>query len=450
MYKYFKKLENSDEFKIYLVDNWNNWESCYYSNNKDEFTENFYSNFKEVSTYLEIIDCLIEGYFEKREQNDCDDSVIMSFETWKDENLKHVNDIKNQVKICEEEMDILLYYYIDGCIYLKELYPEYRDFILKVLEMLKNARFALCSKCEIKIKKKKPAYIIPNAWFITPNGFMYNCNGKIASELKGHKVANLNLDFKNIEEFLEKNRIIPYDSRFKEEITKSMKNGYVNALQFQCSFNFVDHLPNVLTREILYTLECYKNVCNYELERDQDPDQWSLYSEIYLPENKYISVRRKPKRNLMIKIDVEDLKRSYQPNILELYIGLLNARDNLYQSFRRLNVSKHKKELLEKIYGLSWDVWDKYLNTLIRFCGFHKVETCEKKITTSSLYGVELFKEYLKQGWDLYIVPPIVYDSYLDDITEMDMQSYFVRKHFDKVLNEYEDKGRVLVRDINC
>jgi hypothetical protein len=64
--------------------------------------------------------------------------------------------------------------------------------------------------------------------------------------------------------------------------------------------------------------------------------------------------------------------------------------------------------------------------------------------------GIKEFKLYLEKGWDLYIVPKIIYDKEKDDIFEMDFKSYFIDKYFDKELSEYNGKGRVLIRDMNC
>lgn len=185
--------------------------------------------------------------------------------------------------------------------------------------------------------------------------------------------------------------------------------------------------------------ECFENICKTRKEPEE-------FKRIILPRKEVVVELKKREEDREIKIDSAELVRSYQPNIVTLYVGYLNAKMYLYKSFVRLNDSKRKRELLKKVYNLSWR---DYNDILIKFCGFHKLETCEKKITTSSLYGVDLFKEYLNLGYDLYIVPPLVYDTYLDDIAEMDFHSYYVDNHFEKVLNAYNGKGRVLVRGKN-
>lgn len=86
----------------------------------------------------------------------------------------------------------------------------------------------------------------------------------------------------------------------------------------------------------------------------------------------------------------------------------------------------------------------------MRFCGFSKIERGEKKITTARLNGIQLFSQYLEKGFDLYIIPPVVYDKYLDDVSVCDMHSYMLEHYFEKKLKEYKGKGRVLIRDINC
>lgn len=241
-----------------------------------------------------------------------------------------------------------------------------------------------------------------------------------------------------------KNIEFPYyrnNVSYQEHLNELIKNGWVNEIDFQLYANLTLDFNIVLTEKLLNQKQFSNLVLNL-------PDR-ELKCLILKDKKIEIEIINQ-ERERLIKLpkSLQEMKTSYQPNINTLVQGYLAAVIDVYKSFNRLNDSNHKKELLKKIKASCYG--DFYINTLIRFCGFHKIETCEKKITTSSLYGVNLFKEYLKRGWNLHIIPPLVYDSYLDDITDMNMQSYFVRKHFEKVLNEYEGKGRVLVRDINC
>ena len=87
-------------------------------------------------------------------------------------------------------------------------------------------------------------------------------------------------------------------------------------------------------------------------------------------------------------------------------------------------------------------------DVLVRFSGFHKIEsTVDNTITTSSLNGITEFSEYLKKGWNLHIIPRIIYDKNKDKLSEINFNSYFVSKHLDNELAKYEGKGKILIKD---
>lgn len=132
---------------------------------------------------------------------------------------------------------------------------------------------------------------------------------------------------------------------------------------------------------------------------------------------------------------------------MKLTIGFYDAKLSLYRSFEKINISKRKAEIAKKIEASTLQSKEELL---IRFSGFHKIESCEKKITTSSLYGIRNFQEYLNKGWDLYIVPCIGYDKIVDDIFEMNINEYFISNFLDKELENYKGKGKVLIRNKNC
>ena len=85
---------------------------------------------------------------------------------------------------------------------------------------------------------------------------------------------------------------------------------------------------------------------------------------------------------------------------------------------------------------------------LIRFSGFHKIEsTVDNTITTCSLNGITEFSEYLEKGWNLHIIPGIIYDKNLDKLVEVDFNEYFISKHLDNEIENYEGKGKILIKD---
>ena len=142
--------------------------------------------------------------------------------------------------------------------------------------------------------------------------------------------------------------------------------------------------------------------------------------------------------------ELPDPKRSYQSNIIKLVVGHFAAEHDLYNSFRILNDSNNKSKNISNIESIT----DCYIaDVLVRYSGFHKIESqIDKTICSSNLKSIDLFKDYLDKGWNLQLIPAIIYDRYLDEIIEVDFNSYYVEKYLDKKLNEYNGKGKILIK----
>lgn len=450
MYKYFTKLDNLDDFKIYLKDSFG-----FLRNNKKYYKPlslEFVLENKDLFSKLKELDKIILGHNEKFGYPlfmDGDRRWTLAELYYYPEDLQHEREEcgLEEIKIITSTGKLIrkLKEYEVYCNYFIELYPNLETYFQDIKGSIESALEKLTVCIKLPPENTIVEYLIPNGFFITKSGFLYNPNGKVGDYVKGHKEGNLRYSFDRIEQSLKLNQTIaiPYYGKvpYKDYLKKIIKDGCVNEIDFQNYANMTLDFNTILTERLLKQAQFRDWVTSL-------PDRELFF---IMAGNKKIGIERKnEEREWLIKWtkSMPEMKLSYQPNINTLVQGYFAAVIDVYDAFRRLNPSTKKRELLEKIYRFSWG--DFYINTLIRFCGFHKVETCEKKITTSSLYGVELFKEYLRKGWDLYIVPPIVYDAYLDDITELEMHSYYVEKHFDKVLKEYEGKGRVLIRDINC
>ena len=136
-------------------------------------------------------------------------------------------------------------------------------------------------------------------------------------------------------------------------------------------------------------------------------------------------------------------KKKLSKNLITLVIGIFAAETSLFQSFVRLNDSQRKSEIFEELMNMC----NNYLpDILVRFCQFHKIESMlNKTITTSSINGINDFKEYLDRGWELHIIPGIVYDKEIDKISEVDFNSYYIENHIEKQLNKYDYKGKVKI-----
>lgn len=281
----------------------------------------------------------------------------------------------------------------------------------------------LCSSALEELKKisliKLPMvnagveYVWPNAWYIIPGGYLYNTGG-----IQGHKEGNLVYSFYHvIYEALKHNEMIPHVN-FNNQIRDILKRGYVTNEEFQNYSHLIYKLPTIITPEVECDIERKRNIINMNREAFE----------------KIVSSNNYPQ-----------LERSYQKNLITLVVGHLVAENVLFQSFARMNFSRKKADLVYKLYNMT----SGYLpDILVRYSGFNKVESVlERTITTSSLKGIEEFAEYLDKGWNLHLISGIVYDVELDELVEVDFNSYYVRKYLDNELSKYKGKGKILIKD---
>lgn len=92
--------------------------------------------------------------------------------------------------------------------------------------------------------------------------------------------------------------------------------------------------------------------------------------------------------------------------------------------------TNNPREGLNKLINMTND----YIRgILVRCCGFHKVESSvNKTITTSTLRYEEDFSEYMKKGWSISFIPPIIIQRDLGEISVLNTDSYFVKKYIKK------------------
>ena len=201
--------------------------------------------------------------------------------------------------------------------------------------------------------------------------------------------------------------------RSKEIIESIRESGYVTRAQFSQYTNLMYDLPTIITPEVMLEAERYKKV-------------------LQLPEEEMMNIPEK---------DYPHPERSYQRNLVNLIIGYYAAKESFYKSFARLNPSRHKKEIIEEIALMDLD------DIFVKFSGFHKISSVEDKtITTSDIKGIEIFSEYLNRGWNLDIIPGLVYDRFLDKLVEMDFKWEYVNRYLNDELNKYNGKGRVRIK----
>lgn len=244
-------------------------------------------------------------------------------------------------------------------------------------ELLFKSAFKDLQKYIFKIPTKEFEPIkmyLPNSWYITPYNHLYNTMGP-----NGHKEANLIYPF--YYEIVRDDEVcspLPY----LKSIKRILKNGYINAITFKSYTNLIYNFISIYP-------ETYYNLDNLEKIRYRQFD-----------------------------------KKTYNPKIVNLIIGIESAHAGLYNFFYNVkNNSKNYLEDLEYIKQFNLD------EILIRCCGFHKISSiCDRTITTSCInYEIE-FKEYIEKGWKIDFIKPIIFNQYTKRVEEYPDDFLVIRK----------------------
>ena len=391
MYEYFYELDKPNDFSVSLL-KCNYLEDGFYSVESSLTRDfcikniNLFANLRKIDNLIELLFYeMIENknrlyYFEDYEKL----SVI--FDYFNKEEYEEMKKEKDNLQLKTSDLKIVLEYYkvcIEG---LLEIYPDLSCFLTTTIKMIDDALKELDKKRFIQIPYNNSVmYTFSNAWYITPNGYLYNTGS-------GHKQGNLSYPYEDILDRLKNSQELPLiDNRNK--IRNILKRGCVEVVEFKNYANLEYEIPTVITT-------------------DSSP--------------------------------VYQFRKSYQKNIATLVIGHLAAEESLYRSFFRMNSSNYKQQLA-LYFSLNKIALD---DVLVRYCGFHKISSVvDKTITTSSLNAVDDLKLYLDKGWTIDIIPGIVYDRVKDKVDDVNFNSYFVSDILNKSLNEYNGKGKILIKD---
>lgn len=391
MYEYFYELDKPNDFSVLLL-KCNYLEGEFYSVESSLTLDfcikniNLFANLRKIDNLIEpLFYEMIENknrlyYFEDYEKL----SVIFNY--FSKEEYEEMKKEKDNLQLKTRDLKIVLEYYKVCIVGLLEIYPDLSCFLTTTIKMIDDALKELDKKRFIRLPYNNSImYTFPNAWYITPNGYLYNTG-------EGHKEGNLIYPYYDILDRLKNSQEVPLvDNRNK--IRNILKCGYVEDVEFKNYANLVYEIPTVITTD---------------------------------PSLEY------------------QLKKSYQKNIATLVIGHLAAEEALYRSFSRMNSSNYKQQLA-LYFSLNEITLD---DVLVRYCGFHKISSVvDKTITTSSLNAIDDLKLYLDNGWTVDIIPGIVYDRVKDKVENVNFDSYFVSKILNKSLNEYNGKGKILIKD---
>ncbi|MBR1377146.1 MAG: hypothetical protein IJ565_04990 [Bacilli bacterium] len=460
MYKYYEELEKPNSYAV--------WLKRILSSDKDrDFDINyipltFLNDIGDIFERIKFIDILIDGLKYNEELGVSNYPSFSSYDEWNElgdfystlkENVygleedppldeeyilshddSNIEILKKQLEMYHNDIDE---YYMERhynmCIrsytlkhllssysyyasVLATLIPDYKDYLLETSMELKKVKKRLDDTIRIEVSPEKDGleYIFPNAWYITPDGYLYNTGS-------GHKMGNFVDQFYcEIKPLLENGKKISHINNY-EVISDIYKREYITSSEFRTYANLKYEIPTIETPEI-------------ELAKIQ--------RKKFMEKNRGKELDFDDLKNLNLLDD----KRTYQSRIINLVVGWKNAEQGLVNSFEVFNdvSAERKKELIKQLSKMVSCLSDMF----VRFCGFNKVEsTIDKTITTSSL-NIDKFKEYLSKGWTLQIIPGIIYDKKEDILTTMDFNSYFIEKYIDKKMEEYDGKGKILINKL--
>lgn len=272
----------------------------------------------------------------------------------------------------------------------------------KELEQPDNFKSLLNKSYEGKVEDLFE-YTWPKSWYITPNGYLYNSGGVTA-----HKEGNLVYPFKRVCKAIYKERDVIYDFAGKpikntlnkeqyiipkgpslKDIEEILNRGYITYAELIFYTNRIGYFPNGVTKD-----------------------------------------------DMMEEISADE-------NLIKIVVGHMAAASSFYAAFNKLNATQNPIENLKELERLTAGDLD---DILVRFCGFHKISyQAHKTISTSSINAINLFNIYLKNGWNVEIVPRI-YCDYNNKIEETNLDSGFITRYLDDNLEEYKEKGKIIVR----
>lgn len=253
--------------------------------------------------------------------------------------------------------------------YQNKLSKNVEKIIIEALNELKKY------KIEIPIEPYNPINLkLPNCWYITPYKHLYNSMGP-----KGHKEANLIYPF--YYDIL-RDKKTPNPLAYFKSIQKTKDDGFITYSEYDSYLNLKYNFPCIYP-DFYYNLDAMSKV-RYRIT----------------------------------------FKRSYNPTLVQLIIGIKSAHAGLYNFFNQLKrYSDNYERDIELIKKLNFD------DILVRCCGFHKISSLpEKIITTSCVNYEEEFREYIEKGWKIDFIPPIIINKDLGTIEEYPEEFLIIRR----------------------
>ena len=373
MIKYFKELENREEYYLALVNVEDNGRKEVYDYRIPlSFIEKYSEIFKQGDLLINIFNRFnIDEWFKKNiyidYKNAC--SVSSEFESIEEE-IYWILDEYKKIDFSSKAIENYLYLIKRLSFIYIDLFPKNKEYYTSLNKTIIEAINELKKYMTIQYEQNKKDNVYqPDAWYITPNGYLYNV-GKY-----GHKGRDLSFNYNRIK----------YSINYNENVLETHKtsDGYLN-------------MSKEIKEKGYITAGQFKNFLNY------------ISQPVYLEYINGIPVTR-------------------ERHIIELILGIINAKACFYRFFEDLYIyTESPQNEIEKI--IDWtndDIGD----ILVRCCGFHKVESTQTKTITTSLINYESeFSDYINNGWTIRFIPPIIINKDKKNIEEYDSDFLIIRQ----------------------
>ena len=374
MIKYIPQLETRNEYYLTLIDVFERGKTdCKFKIPLSFFIKNK-DLFEEIKSYINLFKKIdIMSYFNK--------NSFQSYESYRIacDNLQEYNLINEELYWVIQEYDRIDFEASDleNIIsmvlrilrLLEEVYPHNKDIYIKSIDKFKIALEELNKLGSIVYDKEAVKYkkvFLPDSWFILPNQVLYNTGN-------GHKGSNLTYDFYNT-----------IDSSIKH--SKNLDG----------MFTYFLNLAKKI-KEDGFTSGHFKSYINL------------IYFPVYTD-------------------TTHEIPTCHEKYTLDHLVGIVMAHAYFYKFFA--DMQKYCVDPKSEFNKLKEMTNNEVTDIFVRCCGFHKVESQLKKtITTSDVNYKDLFKEYIDNGWNVVFIPPIIIKRDLGIISELDMESPFVKKY---------------------
>mgnify|MGYP004532341771 FL=1 len=373
MIKYYKELENRLNYYLPLVDIQDKGKKVLFDYEIPfSFIEEYADLFKNSEFLITIYkEFNIDEWFRNNIYIDYENTCLVysEFESveeefyWILEEYKKINFSSRAIENYLYLIKRLSILYIDLFPNNKQYYTSLNNTIVAAIEELKKYNTIHY------IPDKVDNLYQPDAWYITPNGYLYNA-GKY-----GHSGRDLTFNYNKMKYFINNNENILDNHKISNgylNLSKKIKeNGYISAGQFKVFLNYISQ---------------------------------PAYLE-----------------------SIDEIPVTRENHIIQLILGIINAQACFYRFFEDLCIyTKDPKNEIDKL--VAWTK-DDIRDVLVRCCGFHKIESMrEKTITTSCVNYETEFEEYIKNGWNVEFIPPIILDKYNRRIMEYPKEFLVMRK----------------------